>query len=750
VYWKKPSLVFIDLRAYDVFLPNYFYCTTLDFRFANLSSSFWWEVSWLSLFIIISIISCFLFSRDCVANDTLHLAVASVSDIILSVSCLALLLWAEVQRCCQSDPGCCAQFGSRSYGGLGKIEPFTSLIALRVFRYVWGRLVRRMFRRSVEVKLDDVSSDQYTATTRVRRKHLADEYNYRNSVTRTMTQRSLLERDDEEHKLQQKARERFEHKIGTAVELWKTALGLYPEVVEKYGEFSAELLQAMLGIAIVDEKPRQQSSSTAYGDKVHVSPKTDNEGTITLPAPAFFPPTSPVSPTEDRTFVSPGAQANAHESPSPSTPLLLSEKYAGLAPETQEVILAGKVGKPVRKRQSAVDNVSASEAAGGFFGGPPGKSDHRRSNTAEFELDRVQNTEERDESSVMFSYPNSRLIRSMRRCERRLPPMLNEWTAVDVVLTKYELVYFHATSFDDTGKLSDDPPASNRDQGSADALRKKRHSVLDAIVATKGGKGLRLRDVAVGRKVVGHLELMDMTSVKVERFPPMPYKDGESGGVHVESDEYWKKSHDGEANRDEERKDVWKHVMEDRLKLNSAQGSLYLRFISDLEEWTSRKHDHDDEIVKNDALHWCQTIVRLCGVEQLQQKLPNFGQEGSAELLDFIDFASRDNDDADMNKKIHRRIKSRVNLAQLGEVMKGHAHAPGTGHSRKPSSGSPAIAPPKRGSMDIPVGDQDKDATLSIRRRRNSQVSFALDDEAEKDRGSDVELGLAVSEKSYT
>jgi len=187
-----------------------------------------------------------------------------------------------------------------------------------------------------------------------------------------------------------------------------------------------------------------------------------------------------------------------------------------------------------------------------------------------------------------------------------------------------------------------------------------------------------------------------------------------------------------------------------RLKLNSAQGSLYFRFISDLEEWTSRQHDHDDEIVKNDALHWCHTIIRLCGVEQLQQKLPNFGQEGSAELLDFIDFASRDNDDADTNKKIHRRIKSRVNLAQLGEVMKGHAHTPGTGHSRKPSSGIPAIPPPKRGSMNIPVGDQDKDLSLSIRRKRNSQVSFALDDEAEKDRGSDVELGLAVSEKSYT
>jgi hypothetical protein len=39
-----------------------------------------------------------------------------------------------------------------------------------------------------------------------------------------------------------------EEEPGTLVELWERALGKYPEIVLKYGEFSGELLQAMLGI----------------------------------------------------------------------------------------------------------------------------------------------------------------------------------------------------------------------------------------------------------------------------------------------------------------------------------------------------------------------------------------------------------------------------------------------------------------------------------------------------------------------
>ena len=90
-------------------------------------------------------VSAVLFFNGCSDNDHLHLVVASIFDLLLSGLCLALLLGAEIRRCCYEGGDCCEQFGSRTYGGLGNIEPLTALIAIRVFRYKFGRLVRRMF-----------------------------------------------------------------------------------------------------------------------------------------------------------------------------------------------------------------------------------------------------------------------------------------------------------------------------------------------------------------------------------------------------------------------------------------------------------------------------------------------------------------------------------------------------------------------------------------------------------------------------
>lgn len=45
-----------------------------------------------------------------------------------------------------------------------------------------------------------------------------------------------------------------------------------------------------------------------------------------------------------------------------------------------------------------------------------------------------------------------------------------------------------------------------------------------------------------------------------------------------------------------------------------------------------------ENIEKNDALLWCQTIVRLCGPAQLSlQKLPHFGDLGDDELRDYLE-----------------------------------------------------------------------------------------------------------------
>ena len=117
--------------------------------------------------------------------------------------------------------------------------------------------------------------------------------------------------------------------------------------------------------------------------------------------------------------------------------------------------------------------------------------------------------------------------------------------------------------------------------------------------------------------------------------------------------------------------------MEDRMRVVSAQGDLYLRFFTDLDEYESNASAHvanaGTTITKNQSLLWTQTIGRLCGADQLQQKLPHLGDDGDAELLDFIDFLSRELDDFDRKlTPLHRRIRSRVNL-QLGDML---AHQP--------------------------------------------------------------------------
>jgi hypothetical protein len=46
------------------------------------------------------------------------------------------------------------------------------------------------------------------------------------------------------------------------------------------------------------------------------------------------------------------------------------------------------------------------------------------------------------------SSPDAILIRNMRRCDWTVLPILDEWTAVDVVMTPFEMVYFNAVGID--------------------------------------------------------------------------------------------------------------------------------------------------------------------------------------------------------------------------------------------------------------------------------------------------------------
>lgn len=69
--------------------------------------------------------------------------------------------------------------------------------------------------------------------------------------------------------------------------------------------------------------------------------------------------------------------------------------------------------------------------------------------------------------SSELTSPSSRLIRSLRRCDRKLLPPIDKWTVVDVAITRLKIVYFDAVGVDNDNDLQ--------------------HS-KDTIVAGKGGK----------------------------------------------------------------------------------------------------------------------------------------------------------------------------------------------------------------------------------------------------------------------
>ena len=89
----------------------------------------------------------------------------------------------------------------------------------------------------------------------------------------------------------------------------------------------------------------------------------------------------------------------------------------------------------------------------------------------------------------------------------------------------------------------------------------------------------------------------------------------------------------------------WLQITEDRLKIHSTNGALFLaRFFADL-----RREEVLRSIVKNpapvfakrSAIIWCQSISHLCGNSQLKQRLPHFGEERDQELIDFVEVVER-------------------------------------------------------------------------------------------------------------
>ena len=551
----------------------------------NLFSSFWWEVTWYMVFILIGFIILFLFPLSKSKYGAEQTIVASaVMDILLSAFCLSLLVVAEIQRCCVEedaedgetfdfansdnyvDSECtCPRFGSRTYEGLGNIEPFTSLIALRIFKFVFARLVidKIILRNKQGIPSEESNEDNSSVH------HLHDGHEGQSMQHETL-------------------------------ELWEKAINEYPDIVQKYGQFSGELLRAMLGLkTIADEQPSNTISSTVV----------------------------PVAGTKDLMADEKAKEENRPPSRQrPSRIKLSGMQYHDLPAEAQGMILAGKLGKPVKSVRNLAQLPALMEETHVDL------NDHLRSkdSQAEFEFDTDQEALE-EKTKSPFIAPNARLLRSMRRGDRKLFPLLKDWVTVDIVVTQFEIVYFDAHGVQDNSQAKSDTSSS-----------------MLALQATKGGKGLRLCDVAKGRKVVGHLNLGDVTQVHVEQDLPLAdltlLQEGEllpSEQTDLPS-EFWLDPFSTTARTSRHSRQLrWAKVKEDRLKLESIHGTLVFRFYSDLDDIESHTEEcaslKKDILKKDIAFQWAQTITHCCGRDQLKQDLPHYGEGNTDELRDILE-----------------------------------------------------------------------------------------------------------------
>jgi len=478
-----------------------------------LEASFWLLFSWFIMFIIEGIVFVALFS--CSRPEK---ASAGLLGGVLAAVCLALLVIAESQRYGGA-------FGSREYGGIGDIEPFTSLILLRGLRWPLGKLI------SSHCQKDKAKTEKETLELKHEQGVASDDDDGRETHAGGHGHGAANNRQD-------------------AVVLWRKTVEAHPHIVEKYGEFSGQMLQAMLGIALPEEeKPEQVENANR-----------------TMPS--------------DRNY-------------------------------------------------STADSVST--------------------------MDEVD----------ILSFPQAPLIQPMHRGEIRLQGLLDQWTLVDIVITKYEIVCFEC--FDDEGHdiafVDDGVFKPIGEKGRVNVkLRSKSHR---ALIATSGGQGLALSEISCGRKIVSHLELLSVDSVKVVRYLHESAKqnadehfDLKHGGIRSE---YWKndidpyevatspRSASGETDPCVELDKCWENVEDDQLCIHSAQGTMLIRFIGDLELAEERKmnlsgsqHGGIPPAVLSTttiALRWCRSLVTLCDHAFDNGAMPmiNEDKSGSDDAGAFLD-----------------------------------------------------------------------------------------------------------------
>jgi hypothetical protein len=354
-------------------------------------------------------------------------------------------------------------------------------------------------------------------------------------------------------------------KTGTIIELWQMATGLFPEIVDQYGEFSGEMLQVMLGVPIeskgsfIARIPEERTRDPKNTELLHASVKSNYEKKIiesltvdntTEREPNFIPATS--ASNSSQTFTIEDVQS--HD-------VLSKAVYLPLTPHSTLAV----------------------------------NFDHG------YQL-------AESESTFMLIEPDAPLILKMRRCERKLLPLLSSWMLVDVILTQFELVYLDALHCDHFGQnvaLQGNPDAASR-----------------LLTSTKGGQDLLLCDVIEGRKIVGHVDLRSLGHLKVLRY--LPDSSPEACDAHVDfqyfpSDEYWIPKFEEEVDtaKDPEtikemNKKRWGRVEEDQLQICTGQGILHLRFLCDLKTQEEKFLSNSSEKAQmSEAMVWGNTLGQL-------------------------------------------------------------------------------------------------------------------------------------------
>ncbi len=685
----------------------------------RLNVSFWWQATWYMLFVIVSALV--MWSVHPTENKSIaakRIFAAAVIDLFLSTACLTLLFVAESQRCCEDETyyedgfirrfyrllagesypnasdsyanetkgayeaydaygaatktnvydddvfkQCCPFWGFRTFGGLGNIEPFTSLIGLRVLRFHVAKLfLKKMKNEGTKEAGSHASTDQ---------EHSAEDHDHDHHAGH-----SHGHGHGHGHNV---------HEKGTALELWQQAINKYPHIVEKYGHFSGELFQAMLGLDIIEEQNQKPRSNPI------------------TPAVSIGDLQELVDATPDKTSTT----SNPHYK-------LNGDQYSALSAECQGIILAGKLGKPVKSMPNLFEHFASDgnlptlhEDSGGEEHDTPSKVPGPKN--LEFEVDSDLLAREQNDDS-MFIAPSARLIRSMRRCDRRLYPLLKEWIPVDVVITDYEIVYFEVENDVYEHSLPEE-------------VQQKKQALRLALQATKGGKGLRLMDVAAGRKVVGHLDLNDVTQVYVERDMPIldaSHLEANESNLDVLNQvpsEYWQKPSHVEVHT-HSRALRWAKVKEDRLKLVSIHGTLFLRYYSDLNDVESHSVASQVEnelyglLRKDIAFQWAQTVAHICGTDQLKQPLPHFGNNASDELRDYLEIVHHKIDES----KGHKRVKS----GHLGASFPPNELVILHDVEGTPSAPKPISKPRLRYSKSLGESDTERPMSFRIFRRSSS------------------------------